>query len=165
MHVSTANRRAGGIGRDVARVLAPLLVSGEVFDDPDELVGAVSVLACEVDEVSSALDDRAVFRCAGNRDAAAAAEFEQALVAELAESAEDGVGVDAEEGREVFGGWESFAALGFAVGDGAADLACDLFVQVEGAVVIELDISHGAKHYSSMYGDKHHSSILMGESP
>jgi hypothetical protein len=31
-----------------------------------------------------------------------------------------------------------------------------LFVQVEGVVVVELDISHGAMHYSF---------ILMGESP
>ena len=118
--------------------------------------GRYPLLACEVDELSSALDDRAAFGCAGDRDAAAAAEFEQAFVAELAEGAEDGVGVDAEDGGEVFGGWESFAGFGFAVGDGAADLACDLFVQVEGVVVVELDISHGAKHYSF---------ILMGESP
>jgi hypothetical protein len=131
-------------------------VSGEVFDDLDELVGAVSVLACEVEELSGALDDRAAFRCAGNRDAAAAAEFEQAFVAELAESAENGVGVDAEDGREVFGGWESFAGFGFAVGDRSADLSCDLFVQVEGIVVVELDSAHGAMHYSS---------ILMRESP
>ena len=116
---------------ELSGILAPLLVSDEVFDDLDEFVGAVSVLACEVEELSSALDDRAAFRCAGNRDAAAAAEFEQAFVAELAEAAEDGVGVDAENVGEVFGGWESFAGLGFAVGDGAADLAGDLFVQVE----------------------------------
>ena len=141
---------------ELSSILAPLLVSGEVFDDLDELVGAVSVLACEVEELSSALDDCAAFRCAGNRDAAAAAEFEHAFVAELAESAEDGVGVDAEDGGEVFGGWESITALGFAVGDGAADLACDLFVQVEGVFVVELDISHSAIHYSS---------IPMEESP
>jgi hypothetical protein len=97
-----------------------------------------------------------LFGGAGDRDAAAAAEFEQAFVAELAKSPEDGVGVDPENSREVFGRWESFAALGFAVGDGAADLACDLFVQVEGVVVVELDTSHSAMHYSF---------ILMEESP
>ena len=141
---------------ELSSILAPLLVSGEVFDDLDELVGAVSVLACEVEELSSALDDRAAFRCAGNRDAAAAAEFEQAFVAKLAESAEDGVGIGAEHVGEIFGGWESFAGFGFAVGDGAADLGCDPFVQLEVVVVVELDILHGAKHYSS---------ILMRESP
>jgi hypothetical protein len=109
-----------------------------------------------VEEVFGFFDEGALFRGAGDRDAAAAAEFEQAFVAELSQGAEDGVGVDAEDGGEVFGGWESFAGFGFAVGDGAADLACDLFVQVEGVVVVELDISHGAMHYSF---------ILMGESP
>jgi len=140
----------------LSSILAPLLVSGEVFDDLDELVGAVSVLACEVEELSSALDDGAAFGGAGDGDAAAAAEFEQAFVAELAEGAEDGVGVDAEDVGEVFGGWESFAGFGFAVGDGAADLGCDLFVQVEGVVVVELDTPYSAMHYSF---------ILMGELP
>src|SRR5262249_1433431 len=79
-------------------------------------------------------------------------EFEEAFVAELAESAEDGVRVDTENVGEVLGGRESFAALGLAVGDGAAELACDLFVQVEGVVEVELDISHGAKHHSSILG-------------
>ena len=130
-------------------------MSGEVFDDFDEFGGAVSVLACEVEELSSALDDRAAFRCAGNRDAAAAAEFEQAFVAELAEGAEDGVGVDAENGCEVFGGWESFAGFGFAVGDGAADLGGDLFVEVEVVLAVELDIAYGASQCS----------VILMESP
>ena len=57
----------------------------------------------------------------GDGDAAAAAELEQAFVAELAECAQDGVGVDAEDGGKVFGRREAFAGLGFAVGDRAAD--------------------------------------------
>ena len=122
----------------------------------DEFVAFVALGAGVVEEVFGSFDEGALFGGAGDGDAAAAAEFEQAFVAELAESAEDGVGVDAEDGGEVFGGWESFAALGFAVRDGAADLACDLFVQVEGVVVVELDIPHGDNHYSF---------ILMGESP
>jgi photosystem II stability/assembly factor-like uncharacterized protein len=93
-------------------------------------------------------DDGAVLGGAGDGDAAAAAEVEEAFVAELAEGAQDGVGVDAENGGEVSGGWQSFAGFGFAVGDGAADLASDLIVQVEGVVAVELDIAHGASHYS-----------------
>jgi hypothetical protein len=131
-------------------------MSPELLDEVDEFVGFVALGAGVVEEVFGFFDEGALFRGAGDRDAAAAAEFEQAFVAELAEGAEDGVGVDAEDGGEVFGGWESFAGFGFAVGDGAADLGCDLCVQVEGVVVVELDISHGAMHYSS---------ILMGESP
>ena len=131
-------------------------MSPELSDEVDEFVGLVALVAGVVEEVFGFFDEGALFGGAGDGDAAAAAEFEQTLVAELAECAEDGVGVDAENGREVFGGWESFAGLGFAVGDGAADLACDLFVQVEGVVVVELDISHSAIHYSS---------IPMEESP
>ena len=130
-------------------------MSPELLDEFDEFVGLVALGASVVEEVFGSFDQGALFRGAGDRDAAAAAEFEQAFVAELSEGAEDGVGVDAEDGCEVFGGWESFAGLGFADGDGAADLGCDLFVQVEGVVVVELDISHGANHYSF---------ILMGES-
>ena len=66
----------------LSSILAPLLVSGEIFDDLDELVGAVSVLACEVEELSSALDDRAAFGCSCDGDATAAPELEQSLVAE-----------------------------------------------------------------------------------
>jgi hypothetical protein len=51
----------------------------------------------------------------------------------LAEGAEDGVGVDAEDRGEVFGGREAFARFRFAVGDGAADFAGDLLVEVEGS--------------------------------
>jgi len=131
-------------------------MSPELSDEVDEFVGSVALSAGVVEELFGFFDQGALFGGAGDRDAAAAAEFEQAFVAELAKSPEDGVGVDAENGREVFGGWESFAALGFAVGDGAADLACHLFVQVEGVVVVELDISHSAIHYSF---------ILMEDSP
>jgi hypothetical protein len=131
-------------------------MSPELSDEVDEFVWFVALGAGVVEEVFGSFDEGALLGGAGDGDAAAAAEFEQAFVAELAECAEDGVGVDAENVGEVFGGWESFAAFGFAVGDGAADLAGDLFVQVEGVVVVALDISHGAKHYSS---------ILMGELP
>jgi len=130
-------------------------MSPELLDEVDEFVGFVALGAGVVEEVFGFFEEGASFRGAGDGDAAAAAEFEQAFVAELSEGAEDGVGVDAEDGGKVFGGWESFAGFGFAVGDGAADPACDLFVQVEGVVVVELDISHGAMHYSS---------ILIGES-
>jgi hypothetical protein len=87
-------------------------------------------------------------RGAGDGDAAAAAEFEEAFVAEFAECAQDGVGVDAEDVGEVFGGWESLAGFGFAVRDGAADLGGRLFVQVERVVAVELDAAHNARHCS-----------------
>ena len=66
-----------------------------------------------------------------------------------AERAENGVGVDAEDGGEVLGGRQALAGLGFAVGDRAADLAGDLLVELEGVVAVDLDTEHGASHSSS----------------
>ena len=123
-------------------------MSPELLNEADEFVGFVALGSSVVEELSCAFDEGALFGGAGDGDAAAAAEFEQAFVAQLAEGAQDGVGVDAEDGGEVFGGWESFAGFGFAVGDGAADLGGDLFVQVERVIAVELDMAHGASHYS-----------------
>ena len=53
-----------------------LPASADVFDDLDELVEAVALLAGEVDEFLRSLDDGAAFRCARDRDAAPAAELQ-----------------------------------------------------------------------------------------
>ena len=120
----------------------------ELLDDLDEFVGFVAVSAGVVEEVSRSFEDCAVLWCAADGDAAAAAEFEEAFVAELAEGAQDGVGVDVENGGEVFGGWESFAGFCFAVGDRAADLTGDLLVQIGRVCSVDLDIQHDAIHTS-----------------
>lgn len=78
----------------------------------------------------------------------AAAEFEQSLVAEQSEGAQDGVCVDAHDGGEVAGWWEAFAGFGFAVGDRATDLCGDLVVEERRVVAVDLDIPHGAIHSS-----------------
>src|SRR5262249_49262648 len=54
----------------------------DVFDDFDEFVDAVAVVTGEGDELPRALDNGAQLRCAGDRDAAPAAELEKSLVAE-----------------------------------------------------------------------------------
>jgi hypothetical protein len=78
--------------------------SSELLEDLDEVVGFVAVNAGVVEQFSGAFDDGALLGGAGDGDAAAAAECKQAFVAEFAECAQDGVGVDAEYGGEVFGG-------------------------------------------------------------
>ena len=125
-------------------------MSRELLDELDELVGLVALGAGVAEQVFGAFDDGALLWCAADGDAAAAAELEEAFIAELAECAQDGVGVDAELGGEVFGGRESLAGFCFAVGDGAADLTGHLFVQVEGVVAVELDIPHCASQYSAI---------------
>jgi hypothetical protein len=56
-----------------------------VFDDLDELVEAVALVAGEVDEFFGSLDDGTAFWCAGDGDSASAAELEQSFVAEHAQ--------------------------------------------------------------------------------
>jgi len=108
-------------------------MSPELLDELYELVGFVAVGAGVVDEFLRPLDEGALLGGAGDGDAAAAAEVEEAFVAELAECAKDGVRVNAEDVGEVFGWWESLAGSRFAVGDGSSDLGGDLFVQVDRA--------------------------------
>ena len=106
------------------------------------------MLAGVLDEFSGALDDGAAFGGADHGDAAAAFELQESFVAQQPQGAEDGVGVDVEDGGEVLGRGEAFAGLGFSVGDGAADLGGDLLVQVDGVVGVDLDVQHDASHNS-----------------
>jgi hypothetical protein len=54
------------------------------------------------------------------------------FVAERSQGAEDGVGVDAEEGGKVARRWEALAGFRFAVADRSADLGGDLLVEAVG---------------------------------
>jgi hypothetical protein len=100
-----------------------------VLDHADELVASVAVRAGEFDEIVDRAQDCTALRCTGDRDAAAAAELEQAFVAQGTKCAKHGVGVDAEHCCHVFGEWEALAWAGFAVGDRAAYLSRDLEVE------------------------------------
>jgi hypothetical protein len=55
--------------------------SADVFDDLDEFVQAVPVVAGEIDELLRSLDDGATPGSPSDRDATPAPEFEQPLVA------------------------------------------------------------------------------------
>jgi hypothetical protein len=81
------------------------------LDELDEFVGFVAVGAGVAEEVYGLFDEGAPFGGARDGDAPAAAEFEWAFASELPKRAEDGVGVDAEDRGQVFGGWEAFAGL------------------------------------------------------
>ena len=78
----------------------------------------------------------------------ASSELEQPFVAEQAYGSERGIGVDAENGGEIFGGWEALSGFRFAVCDRASDLGGNLFVQIGGVASVDLDIEHGASHIS-----------------
>jgi hypothetical protein len=53
----------------------------ELMDNSDQLVGLVAVSSGEVHEFPRSCDHRALFGCAGDGDASAAAELQQSLVA------------------------------------------------------------------------------------
>jgi len=115
-----------------------------VLDDLEQLVEPVSLLAREADELSRTGDDRSALRRAGDSDPATAAELEQALVAQDAQRAQSGVGVDSEDGGQVAGRGQSLAGLSLPVGDCPADLGRDLLVQLGRFVPVDPDGDHGA---------------------
>ena len=92
----------------------------------------------EQDEVAPSFDDGALVGRADHGDAPAAAELEQALVAERAQGTKHGVRVDAEHGSEIPGRREALAGLGLAVGDRTANLGGGLLEQRRRASIVEL---------------------------
>lgn len=87
-------------------------MSAEAFDDPDELVGAVAVLAGEANQFFRLHDDGAALRAAGDGDASSAAELEQSFVAQEPQGAQDGVGAYLEHGGEIAGANDPPGATG-----------------------------------------------------
>jgi hypothetical protein len=91
-----------------------------------ELVEAIAVVAGEVDELLRSLDDGTTFGRPRNQDATPAPKLEQSLVSQQTERTQHGVGVDAEDGGDVLGGWEALSRLPLSVGDCPSDLGGDL---------------------------------------
>ena len=106
-------------------------------------------MARELDEFLGASDDRPSLGRAGDRDPEAAPELQQPLVAKHTKRPQHRVRVDAENGGEVLGWGKTLTGLRLAVGDRAADLASDLFVEIGRIGSVHLDINHGAVHSSS----------------
>ena len=125
------------------------MTSAEVFDHPRQLVRPVAVEAAEANELARALDHEAAPGRAGHGDAAATAELEQALVAQLPERTKDRVLVDAENGGEIASGRKPLAGARLAVCDRAAELGGDLLVQLGRVAPVDVDTKNGASNNSS----------------
>jgi hypothetical protein len=95
------------------------------------------------------LDDGVTFGCSCNRDAAPASELEQSLVAEQPQRPQHGVCVDAEDCGEIPGGREALSLLGFSFGDRPSNLGGDLFVEIGGVALIDLNMEYGASNISA----------------
>jgi hypothetical protein len=115
------------------------------FDESGEFLSSVAVVAGELDQLPSPRDDGADFRRTGHGDAASATKLQQALIAQHPKGSKDGVGVDVEDRRQVSGRWQSFAAPGLTVGDGASKFGGDLIMQRDRFFGGQLDTQHGAR--------------------
>jgi hypothetical protein len=120
-------------------------------DEVDDFLFAVAELPSGVEQVSDLVVDDGASRCVGcNCDAASTPELEHPLVAEVTKCAQDGVVVDLQDRGEVSCWGEPFARSTFAVGDGASDFACDLFVERCAVFQVHVDIEHGASYSSTI---------------
>jgi len=124
----------------------------EVLDHSNQFVGAVALLAREAHKLTRARDNRTAFRRAGDGDAAAAPELEQALVSKRAEGAEHGVRVDAEHGGEILRWRKTLRRSCLAVGNCPPDLGRNLNVQLRQLFPVDLDTEHGDIHSSFIGG-------------
>jgi hypothetical protein len=116
----------------------------------DELVSAIAMPPGEPDQVTCSADDSALLCGARDSDSASATKLEQTLVAELAQRAENGVRVDAENRGQVTGRWQALTGECFAIGDCAANLGRYLSVEVGRVGAVDLDMKHGTSNTSVM---------------
>jgi hypothetical protein len=122
------------VGTALLAVLSPLgsksgWKSGQAFDEVDQFIAPVAMVAGEVEEFPRLCEYRPVPRRADDCDAAAASKLKQALVAQKPQRPKHSVGVDAADGSEVSCGREPLARLRLAVGDGATNRRSDLLVE------------------------------------
>jgi hypothetical protein len=123
---------------------------GEVADQLDEVVLAVSLSSRELDQFVGLGEHGAFGSCvAGDVDAATASELQQALVAEQSEGAQHGVGIHPQDRREIAGWGQSFAGARLSVGDRPADLPGDLVVEQSRVGSIDIDLEHRASYDST----------------
>ena len=101
----------------------------ESLDHLEELVALITVASGESEEVPRPGEDESSLRCAGNTHPEPTAEIEQALLAQLAQSAKHRVRVHVHDCSEVLRGWKPLAGLCVAFADRPADLRRDLLMQ------------------------------------
>lgn len=123
------------------------------LDDLDQLSSFVSVTPRELHQLTGARHNGTLFGLTRDRDSASAAELEQSLVSERAQRSQNGIGVHADYGRQVFGWWKALAGAGLTVGDRAADLSGDLLVEVGRGALVDLDSEHDASYISFIVDD------------
>src|SRR5262245_25917266 len=131
------------VGGLVRRLMGRARLSGDVFEDLDELVQAVTVLATELDELACLHHDDTALGCSRNRDASTATEVEKAFLPKELQGSQQVVLVDAEDGGKILGRWQALTGLGLTVGNCSPDLRGDLLVEIGRVGFVHLDTNHG----------------------
>jgi hypothetical protein len=108
--------------------------------------------ARQADEIARLRQDGSGGRRSRNGHSTPAAELEQTFVPKRSESAQDGIGVDPEDGREVTSRRQSLAGPRLSLGDRATDFCGHLLVEIDGLATVNLDNPHGASHGSTIGG-------------
>ena len=121
---------------------------GEVFDDLDQFVRAVTVLATEFDELACLRHDDTALGCSRHGDASTATELEKSFLPKELQRTQQGVLVHSEDGGEILGCREAFTGLCFSVCDCSSYLGRDLFVEVGRVGFVHLDTNHGPSNTS-----------------
>src|SRR6266566_1781632 len=101
----------GSAGRQEELTLAAILgwslslglALGKAFDDLDDLVAPEPVAPREFEEIPCPGEDGTALGCAGHGDATPAPELQQAFFPEHVQRTQNGVLIDAQHGRDVFG--------------------------------------------------------------
>jgi len=91
-------------------------------DEVDDFLLGVAKLPSQVEQLSNLfVYGCAEWRVGRNSDAATAAEFQDAIVAEHAQGSQHSVGVDVEYRCQVTSGWQTFTRCDFSVRDRTPD--------------------------------------------
>ena len=112
------------------------------LDDVNDLVTLVAASPGKVDKLTGLAQNGTLLRGSGNGHAAAATEFQDALVPKKPQRPEHGVGMDTQDCGHVLRGRKALADAHIAVCDVAAYLGGDLIVEWEARIASRLDTSH-----------------------
>jgi hypothetical protein len=150
--IAIRSRSTEPIGNNGASASREVCQLPDFFDHLDELVDGISLAASELDELPNFLHDGSALGRPGHDRAATASKFEQPLVLKQPQRAQDGVGVDPQDGRKVSCRRKSLTGLRLSVRDRTPNLGGDLLIEVGPSCLVQLDTNHCASNTSSTVG-------------
>lgn len=126
----------------------------ERLDDLDDLLTPIPVLAGEVNQFLSFVEEGGPFGSSRDRDPSTSSKLKYPFVPEKPECPEHSVGVHAEHGSHVTSRRQALPDSHVTIGDVPPDLSGHLIMERDGFVSGDLDFLHGNKHSITMAQDK-----------